>query len=466
MDEPGNRPLRGVLAAADRVHLVGAGGAGMSALAKLLFQQGRTVTGSDLKQSPALADLSDLGIEVWTGSRPEAAVLADLVVASSAVPATDPELVAAVARGVTVWQRPQLLGALTGVMPAIGVTGTHGKTSSTALLVTALRALGRDPSFVVGGDLVDQRTNAHLGETGLFVLEADEAFGTFLHLDLVGLMVTNVDAEHLEHYGDIAALDDAFASVVAGVRGPVLVGIDDPGGRRLATATGAVTYGTAPDAVWRIEDVEEATATVGFRLIGPKTLVDVEVGRPGAHMARNAAGALALVGSLGLDVAAAAASLRRFAGVRRRFEVRGEVGGVTLIDDYAHHPTEVAATLAAVRRGPWRRVWAVFQPHLFTRTLALHDQFGASFALADRVVVTDVFPAREVPIPGVTGELVAAAARRSVTVTVDYLPHRADLAGFIASGVEPGDVVVTMGAGDITSLPDELIPLLVDRWGR
>ncbi|HEX2368581.1 MAG TPA: UDP-N-acetylmuramate--L-alanine ligase [Acidimicrobiia bacterium] len=466
MDEPGS-PGRGeTLARAARVHLVGAGGAGMSALAKLLFQQGRTVTGSDLKQSPALADLSDLGIEVWTGSRPESAILADLVVASSAVPATDPELVAATANGVTVWQRPDLLGALTAVMPAIGVTGTHGKTSSTALVVTALRALGRDPSFVVGGDLVDQRTNAHLGETGLFVLEADEAFGTFLHLDLVGLVVTNVDAEHLEHYGDIAALDDAFASVVAGVRGPAIVGIDDPGGRRLAAATGAETYGTAPDAHWRIENVEEGPAAVRFRLLGPDTQVDVEVGRPGAHMARNAAGALALVGLFGMDVAAAAMSFRAFAGVRRRFEVRGEVGGVTLIDDYAHHPTEVAATLSAARRGPWRRVWAVFQPHLFSRTLALHDQFGAAFALADRVVVTDVFPAREAPIPGVTGELVAAAARRSIPATVDYLPHRADLARFIASKVEPGDVVLTMGAGDITSLPDELVPLLVERWGR
>ena len=466
MDEPGSPRPGDVLAAAASIHLVGAGGAGMSALAKLLFQQGRTVTGSDMKQSPALADLSDLGIDVWAGSRPDAVVGVDLVVASSAVPATDPELVAAEAAAVTVWQRPQLLGALTSVMPAIGVTGTHGKTSSTALLVTALRAMGRDPSFVVGGDLVDQRTNAHLGEESLFVLEADEAFGTFLHLDLVGLMVTNVDAEHLEHYGDVAALEDAFASVVERTRGPVLVGIDDPGGRRLADHTGAASYGTAPDALWRIEHVAEAPSTVAFRLIGPDSILEVEVGRPGAHMARNAAGALALIGTLGMDIGAAAASFKRFAGVRRRFEVRGEVGGVTLIDDYAHHPTEVAATLSAARRGPWRRLWAVFQPHLFSRTLALHDQFGAAFALADRVVITDVFPAREAPIPGVTGELVADAARRAVPAKVDYLPHRADLAGFLASAVEPGDVVLTMGAGDITSLADELVPLLVERWGR
>ncbi len=318
----------------------------------------------------------------------------------------------------------------------------------------------------MGGDLVDQRTNAHLGEESLFVLEADEAFGTFLHLDLVGLMVTNVDAEHLEHYGDVAALEDAFASVVERTRGPVLVGIDDPGGRRLADHTGAASYGTAPDALWRIEHVAEAPSTVAFRLIGPDSILEVEVGRPGAHMARNAAGALALIGTLGMDIGAAAASFKRFAGVRRRFEVRGEVGGVTLIDDYAHHPTEVAATLSAARRGPWRRLWAVFQPHLFSRTLALHDQFGAAFALADRVVITDVFPAREAPIPGVTGELVADAARRAVPAKVDYLPHRADLAGFLASAVEPGDVVLTMGAGDITSLADELVPLLVERWGR
>ena len=352
-------------------------------------------------------------------------------------------------------------------MPAIGVTGTHGKTSSTALVVTALRALGRDPSFVVGGDLVDQRTNAHLGETGLFVLEADEAFGTFLHLDLVGLVVTNVDAEHLEHYGDIAALDDAFASVVAGVRGPAIVGIDDPGGRRLAAHTGAARpTGPRPMPIGGSRTSRRARRRFDSGFSGPGTQVDVEVGRPGAHMARNAAGALALVGHARDGHGRRRHELQSFAGVRRRFEVRGEVGGVTLIDDYAHHPTEIAATLSAARRGPWRRVWAVFQPHLFSRTLALHDQFGAAFALADRVVVTDVFPAREAPIPGVTGELVAAAARRSIPATVDYLPHRADLARFIASKVEPGDVVLTMGAGDITSLADELVPLLVERWGR
>ncbi len=214
----------------------------------------------------------------------------------------------------TVWQRPQLLGALTAVMPAIGVTGTHGKTSSTALLVTALRALGRDPSFVVGGELVDQRTNAHLGETGLFVLEADEAFGTFLHLDLVGLMVTNVEAEHLEHYGDIAALEEAFAAVVEGVRGPGVGGYDDPGGRRLAEATGAATYGTAPEGMWRIEHVEEAPAAVGSGWSAPIERRGGGGHDPVLHMARNAAGALALFGSLGMDVVGAAAS---FSEIRR-----------------------------------------------------------------------------------------------------------------------------------------------------
>ena len=444
---------------------MGVGGAGMSALAKLLHQQGHTVTGSDLKEGTVLGDLTDLGVEVWAGSRPESAAGAEVVVASSAVPETDPELSAARIAGRIVWGRPDLLAALTAEMPAIGASGTAGKTSTTALLVSGLRALGRDPSFVVGGELVDLRTNAHLGEPDLFVLEADEAFGTFLELSLCGLVVTNVEAEHLDHYGDTAALEAAFAAVVGRVDGPTVVGVDDPGGRRLAAATGAATFGTSPGARWRIDRVEEKAAAVGFRLAGPATELDVEVGKPGLHMARNAAGALALLGELGFDPGAAAAGFPGFAGVHRRFELRGRVGGVTLIDDYAHHPAKVAATMSAAGRGGWKRVWAVFQPHLYSRTLALHEQFGPAFAGADRVVITDVFGAREPPVPGVTGELVAAATRRSVEVPVDYVPHRADLAGFLANRVEPGDLVLTMGAGDITALPEELVPLLVDRFG-
>ncbi len=446
-----------------RVHIVGAGGSGMSGIAKLLMQMGLSVTGSDLKMGPVLAGLADLGIEVWSGSRPDRLQRPDLVVTSSAVPDSDPEVARAMASGIEVWRRPRLLEELTLRIRTIGATGTHGKTTSTALLIAGLRAAGRDPSFVVGGELTDLRTNAALRDPDLLVLEIDEAFGTFLGLRLGGLMVTNVEPDHLDYYRTLDRLEDAFAEVVRAVEGPVLIGVDDPGGRRLAERTGLRTYGAAGDADWRISDLEERSWSVAFTLSGPEQSHRVRVGRPGLHIARDAAGALALLGELGHDVARAAEGLAGFAGVRRRFEVRGEVAGVTVIDDYAHHPTEIAATLEAARRAPWKRIWAVFQPHRYSRTAELHREFGAAFAGADLVVVTDVYAAGEAPEPGVTGELVADAVTARTDAQVVYIPHRSDLAGFLAERVESGDLVLTLGAGDITALAGELAPLLERR---
>ncbi|MGH8875703.1 MAG: UDP-N-acetylmuramate--L-alanine ligase, partial [Acidimicrobiia bacterium] len=377
----------------------------------------------------------------------------------SAVPADDPELAAAATGGIEVWRRPRLLHALTRLLPTVGVTGTHGKTSSTALMVAALQAVGRDPSFVVGGELTDLRTNAHLGDPDLLVLEADEAFGTFEQLRLGGLMVTNVEPEHLDHFLTIEELEESFVRVVGNVEGPVVVGGDDPGARRVAERAGRPTYGTTGGCEWRLTDIEEGAASVRFRLTGPGVDVPVEVGRPGIHMARNAAGVLALLSALGIDPRAAAAGLAGYRGVRRRFEMRGSVGGVTIIDDYAHHPTEVAATIQAARRGGWLRVWAVFQPHLYSRTELLHEAFGPALALADLVVVTDVYGAREAPRPGITGRLVADAADRA-GAPVSYVPHRSDVALHLAERVAPGDLVLTVGAGDITLVPDELALLL------
>ncbi len=454
------------LATPQRIHIVGIGGAGMSGLAKLLHQLGHSVTGSDMKSGAILYDLADLGLEVWEGSRPARVREVDLLVASSAVPAADPERRAAADAGVTVWDRPDLLEALTrDLFPTIGATGTHGKTTSTALLVTALRGIDRDPSFVVGGRLSDLGARAHLGERDLLVLEADEAFGTFTRLHLQGLMVTNVEADHLDHYETLDRIEDAFADVVRRVTGPVVVGIDDPGGRRLAERTRRVTYGTADEADWRIVDLIEHGDAVEFTLRGPRVVTPVRVGRPGVHIARNAAGALALLGELGHDVVAAARGLGRFRGVHRRYEVRARVGGVTIIDDYAHHPTEVAANLRAARAGDWARIWAVFQPHLYSRTEAMALEFGAAFELADAVVVTDVYGAREAPIPGVTGELVADAAKARTDADVHYVPRRSDVAAYLADRVRPGDLVLTLGAGDVTLIPDELAALL-ERRGR
>lgn len=440
----------------NRIHLVGVGGSGMSGLAKLLAQGGRAVTGSDLRPSPGFGELRELGVEVWVGHAPAAMAGAQLVVASSAIPEADPEVAAARQRGVPVWRRPDLLDAMTAAMPAIGFTGTHGKTTSTALAVTALRAAGRDPSFLVGGRMLGLGTSAHLGEADLFVLEADEAFGTFQRLHLRGLLVTNIEADHLDHYGTVEALREAFRSVARATRGPVVACVDDPEAADLAAETGAITYGRAGTADWQIGDLETGPGGVSFDLSGHGEVQRIRVPRPGAHVASNAAGVVALLAELGFPATEIGPGLAGFAGIRRRFEFRGRINGVTVIDDYAHHPTEIAATLAAARAQHDGRLVAAFQPHRYSRTEEHWKAFGEALAAADLVLITDVYAAGEKPIPGVTGELVAqAAAGRDVEVR--YVPLRSRLAEVTAAALQPGDLLLTLGAGDITGLATELI---------
>jgi UDP-N-acetylmuramate--alanine ligase len=446
----------------ERVHLVGAGGAGMSAIAKVLAGMGHIVSGSDLRGGSTLDRLEDFGIITHTGHRPDAARAADLVVASSAVPDTDPEIIGAVEAGIPVWRRPELLAALTRGVETIGATGTHGKTTTTALLVSALRALGEDPSFIVGGDLADWNTNGHYGSTPLLVIEADEAFRTFETLDLAGLIVTNVEVEHVEHFGTETDLMEAFVGVARGVDGPVVACADDPGSSEVARRSGAVTYGMSPEADWRMVELTGHDGGTRFDLIGPTASAHVSLSRPGAHVARNAAGALSLLATMGRDIGMAAHGLATFRGVGRRWEHRGTVSGVTLVDDYAHHPTEVAATVEVARDLARGRVWAVFQPHLYSRTARFHDEFGAALSGADEIVVTDVYGSREEPVPGVTGAMVAEAVERHGGLA-HYVPHRRDLADFLAARVGAGDLVLTMGAGDITLVPTELAVLLAER---
>jgi UDP-N-acetylmuramate--alanine ligase len=453
------RPLD--LTGIERIHLVGVGGAGMSALAKLLHQSGLKVSGSDFRDGIELRALADLGVDTWAGHQPDRISSAQLVVASSAVPDSDPELVGAVRRAIPVWRRPQLLAAITAGIATVGPSGTHGKTTTTALLTVAARALGLDPSFVVGGEMIDLGTNAHKGTDPLLILEIDEAFGTFEHLTLAGLIVTSIEGEHLDYFGSVEAMEATYAAVASRVNGPVVCSVDDPGSSRLRRQLGAVGYGLGPEADWRITNLTEESGAVAFDLLGGGCSTPVRVPRPGRHIAANAAGAVALLAELGHDPEPAARGLGGFGGVKRRFELRGTVAGVTLIDDYAHHPTEVAATIAAARARSGR-LWAIFQPHLFSRTLMLHDEFGRALAGADRVVVTDIYAAREVPVPGVSGELVADAATRAGADTV-YIPHRSQIAPAVAPQLEANDVVLTMGAGDITLVPAELAALLAPR---
>ncbi len=442
--------------------MVGAGGSGMSGLAKLLAGLGYGVTGSDLKPGKALEALGDLGIDTWIGHRPERMSDPDLVVASSAVPATDPELVAAAEQGAVVWQRPALLDAVTAIMPGLGVTGTHGKTTTTGLVVAALQGAGCDPSFLVGGELVAQNTFAHLGDRDVFVLEADEAFGTFRHLHLRGLVVTNIEADHLDYYGNVAELEEAFALVANRTAGPVLGCIDDPGVQRLAQRADLISYGCSPGAKWQLTEIEHGAGEISFRLSGHGATTRVQVPRPGLHVALDAAGAIAFVAELGHDLQDAAAGIGQFAGVRRRFETRARINGVTVVDDYAHHPTEVGATISAGRLGGWNRVWAVFQPHRYTRTANLGPAFGAPLAEADHVIVTDVYSAGEPPQPGVTGRLVAEAVS-AAGGNVQYIPSIRAVTDALVPELTAGDVVLLLGAGDVNSIADDIAAALGGR---
>lgn len=428
----------------------------MSGLAKLLAQAGHTVTGSDLRPSPGFGELRELGVEVWAGHDPEAMAGAELVVASSAIPDEDPEVSAARKRDIAVWRRPDLLDALTAAMPAIGFTGTHGKTTSTALAVTALRAAGRDPSFLVGGRMLALGTSAHLGERDLFALEADEAFGTFQRLHMRGLLITNIEADHLDHYGTRDELHAAFADVARATRGPVVACLDDPGSAALARDVEAITYGTGGDADWQIREIDVGHGRVEFRLAGHGATTSVTVPRPGLHVALNAAGVVALLAELGFPADEIGAGLAGFAGIRRRFESRGRINGVSVIDDYAHHPTEIAATVSAARAAHDGRLVAAFQPHRYSRTEEHWEAFGRALAGADLVLVTDVYAAGEKPIPGITGELVAKAAI-AAGADVRYVALRSRLAEAAAAALRPGDLLLTLGAGDITGLATELI---------
>jgi UDP-N-acetylmuramate--alanine ligase len=428
----------------------------MSGLAKLLSQLGHTVSGSDLKPGRMLDALTDVGITTWIGHRPEAMKDVDLVVASSAVPDKDAEISAARDAGAVIWRRPALLRALTVPRRTFGFAGTHGKTTSTALAVTAVHALGMNPSFLVGGEMIGLNTGASVGTDPLFLLEADEAFGTFQHLSLDALLVTNIEADHLDHYGTVAALEDAFAQVTGRVDGPRVACVDDAGVRRLAQKVDVITYGFSQDAQWRIHDLEHDHGTVSFLLEGGGRTTEVALPKPGGHLASNAAGVLALLGESGFDIAAAADGMSRFRGVRRRYEIAAIVEGVTVVDDYAHHPTEVAATIAAASVGSSGKVIAVFQPHRYTRTADLAPGFGAPLALAEQTIVTDIYAAGERPIIGVTGRLVSQSVE-AAGGNVTFVPRLADVPDIIAGSAEPGDVILLLGAGDISSISGDVV---------
>ncbi len=442
-----------------RVHVVGVGGAGMSAIASVLVAMGHRVTGSDLKASPLLERLGAQGVEVAMGHRAENVGSAELVTFSPAVPADNPERAEAVRRGLEVVRRAELLAAIAATRRCVAVAGTHGKTTTSSMLSLALVEAGLRPSFVIGADVNEIGTNAVWDDGEWLVVEADESYGTFEALHPEVAVLTNVEPDHLDHYGDLPGLERAFADFLDRATGAVVVSADDPGAAALGRRVGASSVGTAEGATYRMTGIELARRSVAFDLSGPEgPLGRLALPVPGLHNARNAA--VATVGALrvGAPFEAGVAALARFTGVPRRVEFRGEADGVSFVDDYAHLPSEVRAALATALGGGWDRVVAVFQPHRYTRTAALAGDFATAFDGADLVVVTDVYGAGEPPVPGVSGRLVAdAVAGARPELRILYAPTREELRQQVGAHLRPGDVCLTLGAGDLTTLPDELM---------
>jgi UDP-N-acetylmuramate--alanine ligase len=460
MSEPAATPL------ADRVHLIGIGGAGMSGIARILLARGAAVSGSDAKDSRVVLALRALGAEVAVGHDPAHLPAAPAtVVISSAIRATNPELVAARERGLSVVHRAEALAALTAGRRLAAVTGTAGKTSTTSMLTVALQHCGFDPSFAIGGDLTASGSGAHEGTGNVFVVEADESDASFLAFSPEIAVVTNVEADHLDHYGSAEAYVAAFSDFLGriGPGGVLVTCADDLGAAALARVAEergirVRRYGRADAADAQLLEFrpDGAGSRVVLRHEGVEHLL--RLGVPGEHMALNALGALLAGVELGADPKELLEGLAAFDGVRRRFEFRGRAAGVAVYDDYAHHPSKVAAQLRAARdvAGEQGRVVVAFQPHLYSRTRQFATEFGAALGLADEVVVLEVYGAREDPEPGVSGALVADAVALP-REHVRYVPRWADVPAVVAGVAVPGDLVITMGAGDVTVLAPEIL---------
>jgi UDP-N-acetylmuramate--alanine ligase len=454
-----------------RVHLMGIGGAGMSGIARILVARGLAVGGCDAKDSAGLAALRALGVEVSLGHDPAHLDRVDTLVVSSAIRPGNAERVAAGEMGVRVLPRAAALASVMAGRTGLAIAGTHGKTTTTSMVTVAMHACGKDPSYAIGGDLNEPGSNAHHGTGEFFVAEADESDRSFLLLAPDGVVVTNVEPDHLDNYADAAAVHAAFEEFVARVApgGPALLGADDAGSLALAQRARAHgldvrTFGTSADADVRIDSLEVRAAGSAFDLVvGGRRLGRVTLAVPGAYNAVNAAGALGLGLAMGLPFADLARGLASFSGARRRFELKGVAAGVRVYDDYAHHPTELSRGALVAARGAARdgRVIAVFQPHLYSRTARFAADFGAALGAADEVVVMEVYGAREDPLPGVTGAMIAASVPLPAS-RVHFESSWSAIPALVAGLARPGDVVVTIGAGDVTMIG----PAVLDELGR
>ncbi|GAA0851950.1 UDP-N-acetylmuramate--L-alanine ligase [Streptosporangium amethystogenes subsp. fukuiense] len=452
-----------------RVHFIGIGGSGMSGIARILLKRGVQVSGSDARGSDIATELRELGARVHIGHAASHIKQVDTVVVSTAIRDSNPELGEALRQGLRVIPRAAALASVMAGRTGVALAGTHGKTTTTSMLTVALQKCGADPSYCVGGQLVTTGLGADEGSGEVFVAEADESDGSFLMLAPDIAVVTNVEPDHLDNYGDPRAVHDSFARFVERVAGTMVICADDPGSAALvpiARARGlkVITYGEAEDADLRVGEVSPDGLGITFTVHGHG---EVRLAVPGRHNALNAAAVIAVAGELGVSFGEIRDGLAAFTGAKRRFEAKGEAGGVAVFDSYAHHPTELAADLRAARDvvasfSGDGRVIAVFQPHLYSRTRFFADEFGIALGLADEAVVLDVYGAREDPEPGVSGALVAGKVPLPAE-RVAYAPQRDSVPALVASLARPGDIVLTMGAGDVTELGPRIVAELAAR---
>lgn len=460
-----------------QVHFIGVGGVGMSGIARVAHDQGMQVSGSDIKESRYTKQLREAGITVFIGQRAENIPKGNpVVVISTAILENNPELIEARRRGLEIWHRAQMLAHLGVGLDTLAVAGTHGKTTTSSMLASALDALGADPTFLIGGIVRAYGTNAHSGTGDHYVVEADESDKSFTYLSPKAVLVTNIEADHLDHYKDLDEIYDKFHDfmglvpedgvIVACGEEPHVVDIARSEGRRM------YTYGFNEGCDVRITSYEPHGIGSRYTAVMPDgTQVEGTIKQnPGRHNVLNATGVVTLLWALGFDAAKVAQALSGFAGVRRRFDLVGEVGGVTVVDDYAHHPTEIAATISAAAGLGYKHVHVLFQPHRYSRaplfTQVLHDEFGAAFDKADSVTFMDVYPAGEAPVPGVSGKtFLNVVLEHEGHPQADFVAHRVDVVPHLMDKLQPGDLVITMGAGDVTAMGPQIIDALLKARG-
>ncbi len=450
----------------ERVHFIGVGGVGMSGIASVAAKQGMKVSGSDLKESKYSKLLRQDGVEVFVGhdaanvenTRP------DVVVASTAIPQNNPELVAAKAAGIPVWPRAKMLAYVCRGLKVIAAAGTHGKTTTSSMAASALMTLDADPSFLVGGILDGYNGNARYGEGQWCVIEADESDGSFVYLDPYIAIITNIEADHLDHYSGIDEIREAFASFIAETPegGCVIACADCEGVPEVARSCGkakVILYGQSDGADVKVSPCGDGSFEVEMP-DGQKATAKLAA-NPGVHNMLNAAAVLAALVEAGFGLEESVRAVEKFSGVRRRFDKVGEARGVTVVDDYGHHPTEIAATIAAAASMGYKRVHVLFQPHRYSRTQMLANEFGPAFDGADEVTVMDVYSAGETPIPGVTGKTVAdAILAHDPSKKVSWVQGRSEVVRHLLDNLSAGDLLITMGAGDVTQIGPRVVEAL------